>query len=151
MSELRFSPQKDPVASKQGEYKNDSVQYTGTRKSSKKLWKVLFVIVVLIVLGGLVNNWYVNRADQAYYSVALVNNQMYFGQIEKKSGKELVLTNVHYLAPAQSSTTAPQLVRLDSQVYKPENSLRIPIGSILFYQPLKSDSQIVQLITTNGQ
>lgn len=109
-----------------------------------------------------------------YQAVFLSNGQVYFGQLDKVStfiGHNIILTHVYYLqagetskplessptpssektktpSPTPSSPSTPELtlIKLGSELHAPEDKLVINRNTVLFWENLKEDGQVVQAI-----
>ncbi len=139
---------------------------TPEHKSSKKglLWTSVIVLLVLIVavVGWLV--WSNSKTGEnginssRYQAVFLVNGQIYFGKLEDANEKSFKLTDIYY-PQAQSEGTDKtdtesqgiKLIKLGDEVHGPENEMYISKEQILYYENLKSDSKVTQLIEQNGK
>lgn len=137
------------------------------RRSKKGLiWTIaIAVIVIALSVGG----WLVwsNAKSGAtgvdssrFQAVFLVNGQIYFGKLSDFNEKSFKLTNIYY--PQAQNTegenadaTTPdasggiQLIRLGDEVHGPESEMYISKEQILYYENLKSDSKVSQLIQQN--
>ena len=90
----------------------------------------------------------------AYQAVFLSNNQVYFGKLSKTDTAYPVLSDVYYIqafAPQDlsnqaSSSSSLQLVKLGSESHQPDDTMYLNRDQILFIEPLKPDSRIVQAI-----
>jgi hypothetical protein len=123
-----------------------------------KTAKIILGILILIILGAgtfVVKNSLSPKLDTtSYYAVFLNNGQVYFGNIEERTEKEFVLTNVYYLQlenntqnlQAQASSSNFTLVKLGNEIHGPTNEMYINNQNILFYEKLRSDSKVVQSI-----
>ncbi|OGJ01293.1 hypothetical protein A3G98_01560 [Candidatus Nomurabacteria bacterium RIFCSPLOWO2_12_FULL_37_8] len=89
-----------------------------------------------------------------YSAVFLSNGQVYFGKIEENNSKEIILNNVFYLQNSDNSGTAGQsiqgskftLIKLGNELHGPTDELFINKQNVLFYEYLRTDSQVVQSI-----
>ena len=97
-----------------------------------------------------------NASD--YYAIFLSNGQIYFGQIDKNDGKDMVVSNVYHLQsngetyqslnqnqnmPAGATVS---LIKLSDELHGPTNKMFINRSQILFYEQLRKDSKVVELI-----
>lgn len=93
------------------------------------------------------------KKDETYKAVFLLNNQVYFGKIEKETENKLTLNSVYYLQVNQADTTKdknaePQtsLIKLGEEIHGPENKLEIMNQNILFIETLRKDSKVLEAI-----
>lgn len=157
-------------------------QEVGHSGNSKMPWIVLGVVVlVLVVVGFLFRDKLFKGGKQdgqvqgvsvsAYQAVFLTNGQVYFGKITESDDNYVTVTDIYYLQvvqpPLQGQVPAGQeqpaagqaqpqisLVKLGQELHGPVDEMHISRSQILFYEDLKSDSQVVKAISdykTNPQ
>ena len=82
-----------------------------------------------------------------YQSVVLLSNQVYFGRLHI-DGDVYTLTEVYSFSGASDpqTTGTVQLVKRGSELHGPEEPLVIPGRSVLFFENMRTDSQVVQAI-----
>jgi len=149
---------------------------SGSDKNSTKLVVIVLVIVVLVLAGVLLypmvkDKWDAKKAEKqtVYHAVFLSNGQVYFGQLTDKDvkNKYVVLTDVYYLQlkqqqaqqqvqPAEGGEQQAQtaedktpeftLVKLGQELHGPEDKMTINSEQVLFYETLKSDSNVMKAI-----
>lgn len=88
-----------------------------------------------------------------YVAVYMENGKVYFGKMQNSDTDEPRLTDVFTLnvtAGQDKSKNAPQtdfeLVKLTDQFQAPTDLLVLSRNKILFWEPLKSDSRVVEAI-----
>jgi len=138
------------------------------KHSSKKglLWTIIVAVLILViaVIGWLV--WSNSKSgdtginNSRYQAVFLVNGQIYFGKLSDANEKSFKLVDIYY-PQAQSTgnneekttdtSAGIQLIKLGDEVHGPENEMYISKDQILYYENLKSDSKVAQLIEQNGK
>ena len=133
-------------------------------KKSKKglLWiSVIFLIVTVAALAG----WLVwsNAKSGAtgidssrYQAVFLSNDQIYFGKLSAFNNESFKITRVYYPEAqtvdensTQKSTASQgniKLIPIVDGIHGPEDEMIISKSQILYYENLKADSQVAQLI-----
>jgi flagellar basal body-associated protein FliL len=143
------------------------------KSSSKTAWIVLvIVVVVLVVLGVLFRGKLMGKGNNVmmpadygtpsgYQAVFLTNGQVYFGKLYQPDSDYPVLTDIYYLqvvtpplqgnqqaGQATSSTQQPQisLVKLGNELHGPVDEMHIARSQILFYEDMKTDSQVYKAI-----
>ncbi len=114
-------------------------------------WLVLALALVVIwhilsPLGILPSLAFPAVDNDKWQAVFLTNNQVYFGHLQESSGNYTVLAEAYYLRPASGDQTKVDLVKLGDELHGPEQTMYIPKNQILFWENLKPDSQVVQLI-----
>lgn len=82
----------------------------------------------------------------SYQAVFLSNNQIYFGHLTADFSTDyLKLLDVYYIQINERDQKKNQLVRLgDTEPHGPNNEMILNKESVIFWENLKSDSQIVQ-------
>lgn len=156
------APQSAPRASRRAEYDSSN------QKSHKGLlWTI---VVILIVLAVAVVGWVVwsNSKNAAtgidaskYQAVFMSNGQIYFGKLSDFNDSSFKITSIYYpqAQTTDESTTSKtnvndsqsniQLFRVTDGVHGPEDEMIITKSQILYYENLKSDSKVTQLIQQN--
>lgn len=95
-----------------------------------------------------------------YQAVFLTNGQVYFGKLSATEGQFLTLTDIYYLQvtqpPLQGSQQQGQqaqqaqpqisLVKLGNELHGPVDQMSINRDQVLFWEDMKSDSQVVTAI-----
>lgn len=149
-----------------------ATQQTGSspqRPSLSKLQKAVLAVILLVVLAVLATiAWSVfaarsvvagNIDNSKHQAVFLTTGQAYFGKLEIVNDNYLKLTQVFYVQPEKSDQPADgeeleapaannnlQLVKLGDEVHGPEDSMVINRDQVLFFENLKSNSKVSQLI-----
>jgi len=137
-----------------------------------------FIIMALIIVILIVGGWYLidkyttlnlpgmgssqEVSADGWHAIFLSNNQVYFGQIEKITSEDLVLTDIYYLqvvnSPLQMSqdgATEQQqptqqeltLAKLGSELHGPTDRMVINRDHILLTEELKDTSKVVTAIS----
>lgn len=107
------------------------------------------------------------EGKSGYVAVYLTNGKMYFGRIDRQTDDQLVLTDVFFIIQTQSGSeekstgeegeaegatveSPPQaefeLVRNADHFRSPEDRLTLTRSHIVFWEPLRSDSRVVEAI-----
>lgn len=146
-------------------------RYVDVQKSSKK--RVIIPVVALIVVLLLAaTGWaLISKMKQStigataidtskFQVVMLSNGQSYFGKLERLNNEYLKLDNVYFLQNQQETndegTTAPKastensnykLIRLSDDIHTPEDTIVVSNAQVIYYENLKSDGKISQLIS----
>ena len=93
-----------------------------------------------------------------FSSVFLTNGQVYFGNVEKKTRDEIVLSDIYYLQvqqpiqpqPEQKDTKQEQpqvsLVKLGKEIHGPKDRMSINMTQVTFIEELTDDGQVMQTI-----
>jgi len=90
-----------------------------------------------------------------WQAVFLTNNEVYFGKLVNYDNTYVTLTDVYYLRTAsdldQSGGTSLNLIKLGGELHGPEDVMYIPKTNVLFWENMKSTSQVVQTIMSSQQ
>jgi len=115
--------------------------------------RTMAVALLVIAAALCVLAWRDSRRDALpdsgtdYQAVALVNGQVFFGQLER-DGDYVVLRKVFYVQTRQNPETravANVLVRRGGEAHQPDRMI-INRRQVLLVEPVKADSQIARLI-----
>ncbi len=91
--------------------------------------------------------------NSTWQAVFLTNDQVYFGKLSNETREYAVLDSIFYLRvsePLQQGATgqpALNLVKLGGELHGPSDRMYIPKDKIMFWENMKSDSQVVQAIS----
>ena len=88
-----------------------------------------------------------------YQAVLLTNNSVYFGKLSGYGTSNPVLTDVFYIltqADPQTKTTKNILVKRGKELHGPDRMYLNP-SSIVFVEPVGTDSKVAQLISEANQ
>lgn len=135
------------------------------RPSSKKGLIWTFSIITGIIIAGLIG-WIVFSTiknsttgidTSRYQAVFLSNGQIYFGKLENFSDSAFRITSVYYPQAETSEEDAEavqnqgnvQIIRLGDEVHGPDNEMFILKEQVLYYENLKEDSRVSELIEQN--
>ncbi len=124
-------------------------------KSYRWVWWVCIVIALVVAGLWLTGNLSLNlQGSGAFQAVFLSNDQVYFGKLSRADAQYPVLREVYYLQVTQvlqpsdpnNPGTNVNLVKLGGELHGPEDAMYLNRDQILFYENLKSDSQVVKAI-----
>ena len=127
---------------------------------------VPIIIVGLVVIGfvvgvigtPLLTDWLkYDRYDKsdfidsdAYQAVFLTNDQIYFGRLKNISSDYLILSDVYYVKINEDGVG--QLVKLGAgEPHGPKDEMVINQDQVLFWENIRSDSQVVKTIQNMKQ
>lgn len=121
--------------------------------------KVLCVIVIVAALIWIDTSFNILSSSQTnkqartqLQTVFLTNGQVYFGALSRHGIGYWRLDRAHYVQIAkaaeggESQETRTTLKKLSDDMHRPQDTLIIPAGNILFWQSLRSDSPVAQAI-----
>ncbi len=93
------------------------------------------------------------KSDSKRQAVFLTSGQVYFGYISGKEKPTVILRDIYYLKADNKSDQSnsqdqskPSLVKLGNELHGPEDIMYINRDQILFYENMRDDSEINQLI-----
>ena len=99
------------------------------------------------------------ESQTKWRAVFLTNNQVYFGRfLQIPFWPTARLTDIYYLQvsqplqPQAENQSAPQVkvIKLGGEIHGPESAMQIPVGQILFWEDLRSDSPVVKAIESSS-
>ena len=122
----------------------------------RRLLVAVLIVAVLVVLALLVRDRIAQVFGQTesayidvstYQSVVLTTNQVYFGKL-KIDGDSYILTDVYSFSGAvdPQTTGVVQLVKRGNELHGPAEPVVIPARSVLFFENMRQDSQVMQAI-----
>ncbi len=125
-------------------------------RSGRWMWVLIGIIVIVaVVLWWKGAFGFVNGNSGAFQAVFLTNGQVYFGKLANAKSQYPVLREVYYLQVTQplqpkdqNAQTAPNLnlIKLGGELHGPMDEMFINRDQIIFYEDMKTDSQVVTAI-----
>ncbi len=122
---------------------------------SQKGWFVgVLTGVIILFIGATLFFFFRSPKQDGYSAVFLTNGQVYFGEIISQKNHTIVLTHIYYL---QTNTADPKaevteanmsLVKLGNELHGPTDEMQINRDHVLFIETLRTDSKVVQAITS---
>ena len=86
------------------------------------------------------------RVDHGtYQAVFLISSQVYFGKLTI-DGNDYLLRDVFYLNSPQQGTSTGQLVKRGNELHGPVEPMIIPAQSVLFFENMRDDSEVLAAI-----
>lgn len=119
-------------------------------KNQRIFLGIFAVIILVIIFASVWGRSGVNK--DGYQTVFLTNGQVYFGKLEDEKSKYAKLTDVYYLRRNQQVQPqldqAPQLslIKLGDELHGPEDEMLINREHIVFWENLKENSRVVEII-----
>lgn len=128
----------------------------------------LFGLLALLAIGVA---WYVWTSSSNsmmstvkkdnYQAVFLTNGQVYFGKIKNASATTVTMSDIYYLQRdvqgSQDNKEKDQaqnqmsLTKLGNEIHGPEDTMFIQKDQVLFWENLKTDSQVVKSIKNSAK
>ncbi len=133
------------------------------KKKGYSKFIIFFLAIILIIVGVVGAYKFMSDGSwgDGYSAVFLDNNQVYFGKLSHKKSAYVTLEDVYYLrvtqvlqdTPDGKQVTVPDinLVKLGTELHKPEDRMEIQRTNILFIEKLKPESDIISAINTYKQ
>jgi len=93
--------------------------------------------------------------SEGYHAVFLSNKLTYFSKIEESGDGYLKLSDIYYLRvqqqiqpidPNQQGQPEITLIKLGGEIHGPEDTMYVNREHVLFVEPLKADSNVVNAI-----
>lgn len=143
------------------------VQSSAIHHRSPRRWNMPLLIAAIVLLLGIAGGWLVWSKTQGaatgidgskYQAVFFSNGQIYFGKLHPLSDGYMILNDVYYIqsqdnkSSTGSSTTQSttdqnaQLIKRGSEVHGPADGMVITKDQIQYFENMKDDSKVVQLI-----
>lgn len=158
------APQSAPRSSRHASHDSSD------KKSNKGLlWTIVVILAVLVavVVGWVIWSNSKNAAtgidSSKYQAVFMSNGQIYFGKLSDFNDSSFKITSIYYPQAQSTDETSTsktdvsdsqsniQLFRVTDGVHGPEDEMVITKSQILYYENLKSDSKVTQLIEQNNK
>lgn len=118
--------------------------------------RILVFLVLVAVLAALVWGAFAlrdrvfvsedRRVDHStYQAVFLIAGQTYFGKLTI-DGDDYLLRDVFYLNAPQEGTSSGQLIKRGNELHGPVEPMVIPSRSVLFFENMRGDSEVMGAI-----
>ena len=127
------------------------------------------ILGFVLLAAGIGGYWFLSRSQLStqidsgkYQAVFLSSGQVYFGKLTAVDSQYLKLSGVFYIQSQQDAasdedqittqdSTGMQLIKLGEEVHGPEDTMVINRDQMLFFENLKSDGKVTQLIRQHSQ
>ena len=120
-------------------------------KLNNAIASVSAVVIAALLTVLVYQQWRAHAAPDLstpYHAVALTNNQVYFGRIDRLGTDYVVLRDVYYIQSRVNQETkqvANILVKRGGEWHGPDRMI-VNRQHVLLIEPVKSDSQVAKLI-----
>jgi hypothetical protein len=94
--------------------------------------------------------------QSSWYSVKLVNGDIFYGKVEDIAADPVIMKNVYYdydqvkktegVTAEENKSGSLRLVKRGKETHGPDGTMNIVRGQILFMEPLKEDSKVLRAI-----
>ncbi len=122
--------------------------------NSNPLYRIIFALIIIALIFG-IYFFFINKQDNSsdsagnWYSVKLVNGEIYFGQVGDLNSDPINLRNVYYNYDQKKGDISLEedknlrLVKRGQETHGPTGTMSIIRAQILYLEPLKSDSKVL--------
>lgn len=101
----------------------------------------------------------VSTSSTGWYAVKLTNGETYYGQISDLGTDPVIVKNVYYnydqTSPSSEGSASEsknlRLVKRGEEVHGPDGSLSVVRSQVVYMEPMKEDSKVLQAILKNEQ
>lgn len=135
-----------------------------------RMEKFVIWIVAIIFVGALFGGLYLmfhknnnsspttsnRQSDNVWYAIKLIDGEVFYGQIADVKADPLLVSNVYYdydqlkakedNKPVEELSTNLRLVKRGKETHGPEGIMNIVRAQVLYMEPLKADSKVLQAI-----
>ncbi len=143
-----------------------TMHHTPIARQPKRPKWIVWLLAALLVLAVVLIGWLATRTafvdngidSKKYQAVFFTNGQVYFGKLVALNDTQFKLTEVFYVQ-SQSDTSAEKsegevttnqsdmrLIKMGNEVHGPEDAMIIERAQVLFYENLKPDGKVTQII-----
>ena len=140
----------------QSAQRNDAISIPVAPLRRLIAFAAIVVVIVLVVIGVLSQRDRIQLVlggteaayidTTTYQSVVLSTNQVYFGKL-RIDGDVYLLTDVYSLnASSETASGTVQLVKRGGELSGPTEPLVVPGRSVLFFENMRNDSQVMNAI-----
>ncbi len=130
------------------------------RKINEPIFKRIIILLAIILIGLVVYFLFFNKNNEAndanslnWYSVKLVDGEIFYGQIKDIASDPVIIKNVYYNYDQQkdgsdevNATDSLRLVKRGKETHGPDGTLNVVRMQILYMEPLKKDSKVLEAI-----
>ncbi len=123
------------------------------------LWFLSAIVLMVVVYfmffkGNAPVSTVVEEDNSGWYAVELLNNEVYYGQIEDKTADPVVIKNVYYNYDQlnkdeegeQEESKNLRLVKRGKEAHGPDGTMNIVRAQVVYMEPLKEDSKVLKAI-----
>ncbi|MFH1745125.1 MAG: hypothetical protein ABH881_03080 [bacterium] len=134
-------------------------------KKEKDWMKIVMVLMIIILIASFGYVKYKERNDKlaeetknkntGWYSIKLIDENIYYGQVEDTTSDPVVIKNVYYnydqlkKTGEVDETGKLRLVKRGQETHGPDGTMDIIRSQILFMEPLREDSKVLEAIRNN--
>ncbi|MFH1822487.1 MAG: hypothetical protein ABH830_02185, partial [Patescibacteria group bacterium] len=133
------------------------------RRVNEPIFKRIIILLAIIMAGAIIYWLFfhgggekVKENTTLWYSIKLVNGEIYYGQIIDIKADPVVVNNVYYnydqlnaepnAATDKAGTSNIRLVKRGKETHGPDGTMDIVRAQILYMEPLREDSKVLRAI-----
>lgn len=143
---------------KNGENEDKKINRAPETRNNESFYKRMLILVIFIILIFTAyflffhkNNDIAYLDNSNWYSVKLVNEEVFYGQIDDISSDPVFIKNVYYNYDKDKNensneTSSLRLVKRGKETYGPDGTMNIVRAQILYMESLKEDSKVLNAI-----
>ena len=130
-----------------------------TRQVNENLTKRIVILLAIILIGATVYWLFFNKEQEEvsqvihWYTVKLVNSEVYYGQISDLSADPVVINNVYYNYDQVKGEEKEvdeisniRLVKRGKETHGPDGTMNIVRSQVVYMELLREDSKVLQAI-----
>ena len=156
-----FAGQIDQIYSNKAKEKKElqKINKPLERKINEPILKRIVILLAVGLIGFVVYFLFFNQNKVAsnmdninWYSVKLVDGEIFYGQIEDITSDPIVIKNAYYNYDQQKNnnevnkSNSLRLVKRGQETHGPNGTLNVVRMQILYMEPLKDDSKVLNAI-----
>jgi len=133
-------------------------------KVNENIFRNIVIILAILIVCGLTyfmifrgNNKKVEQQTSNWYAVKLINGEEYYGEINDTKADPVVISNVYYNYDqikdgivnknyVPDPTASLRLVKRGKEIHGPDGTMDVVRGQVVYMEPLKADSKVLQAI-----
>jgi len=162
VGDSKFTKQIDRVYDNSGRERKElqKISRPLERRINEPIFKRIIILLAIILISFVIYFLFFNKNNEAndadslnWYSVKLVDGEIFYGQIKDITSDPIVINNVYYNYDQQkennnevNKTDSLRLVKRGKETHGPDGTLNVVRMQILYMEPLKSDSKVLEAI-----
>jgi len=121
----------------------------------KAMWILLVIVLIFVYFFWLRPNQNGDKlGNKNWYAVKLANEEVFYGQINDTAADPVVIVNVYYNYDQTEIGTGVgnlRLVKRGKETYGPDGTINIIRSQVLYMEPLKESSKVLEAILAYEQ
>ncbi|MEA3463708.1 MAG: hypothetical protein U9R14_01350 [Patescibacteria group bacterium] len=152
----------DNEDSEEAKQELQKIKQPGAVRVNETFVKRLTLLLAVILIGAAIFwMFFYNKSgdlvdldkEQGWYTIKLVNEEIYYGQVGDVSADPVVIQNVYYNygqqkdeKKAMDETGSLRLVKRGQETHGPDGTMNIIRSQVLYLEPLREDSKVLKAI-----